>query len=345
MFDDEDASNPSEALSSLPIHAVIHKRTDDMAAAVAARDTSAAKRILALDRILAQYFASDPRVVIINPMEGIWRLVDRRKISEAVDRVFGPPDLPNCQHVPYRHRKDMSFAGNIKTAAWTQVPVRKGSLAVERAIQDKLSFPIILKRRVACGTKASHEMVIAYDMDGALAAIKAVFGGSDQPLSIDSHDYPIPGCAEDFAAEIIAQQFITYHGGVLFKVYSIGSNVAVQPRPSVNHSIKAPHCGYYYFDSHSLKRGDHFAFDPNTGCSKLTEAIMPSPKLTKSIIAELSKELGLSLLGVDLVYDIHSKYYYIVDINYFPGYKGVAKPYESLLQHICNQVWEQLEEQ
>ena len=316
-------------------HAFIHKRTDDMAAAVSGGDKMAASRISKLSQLLQGYNRplSSPPIVAIDPLEGVWRLVDRRRMSEAIDKAFG--------------RTCKIHGQTVATLPWTIIPLKSGTAAMRSAIEGRLKFPIIVKRRLACGTRASHEMVIAYDMHGFLTAMKVVFGAEDLPensaSSSDSDSSPSRSSTsrnDDFTNGVIAQEFMANHGGVLFKVYAVANNIIVQPRRSVQHTIESPDGGYYYFDSQRLGRAESFDFDATTGYSTSTKAMMPSRNLTHSIIATLSKELGLSLIGVDLVYDLRLKCFYIVDINYFPGYKGVNHAYEWILQHICDRVWQ-----
>lgn len=325
-----------------------------MAAAVATSDNAAVVRLGRLASILAEksFFPSciagtrtearPPRsypVVAVDPLEGVWKLVDRRLICQAVDQAFGRA----------RESKFQTPCEKVAAVPWVQVSVKQSDDEIREQLQGKLRFPVILKRRLACGSKASHEMVIAYDIDGALAAIKVVFGPGpvimekEKPMGIAF----LPGLvqpANDFACDVIAQEFIANHGGVLFKIYAIGKRITVQPRRSVDHTVSGPAGGYYYFDSQRLGRTEAYAFDKNTGCCKATEVVMPSRELTASIVADLSKELGLTLIGVDLVYDVRAKRYYVVDINYFPGYKGVATAREWMLEHVCNLVWKRLQE-
>lgn len=328
-----------------------------MAAAVATADNAAVRRCSRLANILRDHRFCTPRfllhrdvapqrsypVVAVDPLDGVWKLVDRRLICQAVDQAFS-------------HGRDARFVtpcDSVGAVPWVQVSVKQTDQEIRQHIQGNLRFPIILKRRLACGSKASHEMVVAYDIDGALTAINVVFGPG--PVIMEK-DKPmgngfLPGLvqpANDFACDVIAQEFIADHGGILFKIYAIGSRVVVQPRLSVDHTISGPAGGYYYFDSQRLGRTEElkgFAFDQNTGCCKATEAVKPSQELTASIVTDLSKELGLTLVGVDLVYDVRLKKYYVVDINYFPGYKGIATANKWILEHVCNLVSKRLQEE
>lgn len=408
------------------IHAIIHKRTDDMALLKAHADEGAILRI----RCLTAALGEEGDVTAIDDLDGVWRLIDRCRISRAVDAALAEGNgkkkivLRRCRRLALPARLPchvpVAVPAEVDTLPWACVPTAAGTAAVRRALAP-LRFPVILKRRLACGTKASHEMVVAFDMHSALAAIVDVFRTpvslprprlkSDpralSPQSSPSHCYSphaLPTSrnnvvqADDsdpnhiaattvhadldatrheptFVSDVVAQEFIPDHGGVLFKVYAIGDNVVVQPRASItitsstlisttNTNLSTQHLrppqehqqrsnnnndnnnginGYYYFDSQQLnhsKAPQRFEFDPSTGFSKRTQAIMPPNRLAQRVVKALSLELGLALIGIDMIYDVRSRRYFIVDVNYFPGYKGVANAYEWILQHICNRVWQ-----
>jgi glutathione synthase/RimK-type ligase-like ATP-grasp enzyme len=49
-------------------------------------------------------------------------------------------------------------------------------------------------------------------------------------------------------------------------------------------------------------------------------------KITASIkkLAQiLAKELNLKIFGFDLIKPLHTKKYYLIDVNDFPGFKGI----------------------
>lgn len=194
-------------------------------------------------------------------------------------------------------------------------------------------------------------MAIAHDIDGALAALKTVFNlpslsVEHSPEDISPHLQSTDPLLvqDDIATGIVAQEFIPNHGGVLFKVYAVGDKVAVQPRASIHDNMESSPGGYFCFDSQRLSRAVDFTFDPISGVSEGTDAIMPSREVVAAVVAELSRELDLSLIGVDIVHDIQSGMYFVVDVNYFPGYNGVHQAHEWVLQHICDLVWKQLHE-
>lgn len=363
------------------VHAIIHKHTDDMAIVAAGGsggDIDAWRRVTNLKAMLSATSTA------IDELSGVWRLIDRSLILGAVDAALTPPQLDLTKRFPSQVADAPSLP--VGTLPWVSFPITKGGDVIRRAL-GTLNFPVILKRRLACGSKATHEMVVAHDFPAAISAITSVFhapsaGGvninenhdelehlvDDRPLEQLVDDRPLEQVVDDacpleqvatndvtkcrsyivdtehageITSEILAQEFVADHGGVLFKLYVVGENVSVQPRMSVDITQMSPTLGgYYYFDSQRMCRENalHLEFDASSGISKATCAIMPGQKLVQYIAKNLCSELGLNLIGIDLIFNVQTSKYYVVDINYFPGYKGVTSAHEWILQHICDRV-------
>jgi hypothetical protein len=66
-------------------------------------------------------------------------------------------------------------------------------------------------------------------------------------------------------------------------------------------------------------------------------------KINKEYLDELSliyiKEYGINLLGLDFVYNIENNVYYLIDSNYYPGYKEITLDFNDILtERILNQL-------
>jgi inositol-1,3,4-trisphosphate 5/6-kinase / inositol-tetrakisphosphate 1-kinase len=57
-------------------------------------------------------------------------------------------------------------------------------------------------------------------------------------------------------------------------------------------------------------------------------------KRIEEITKILKKEFHLSLFGFDILIEKETNDYFIVDINYFPGYKNVENFDEKLLKYL-----------
>ncbi|XP_071935656.1 inositol-tetrakisphosphate 1-kinase 3-like isoform X9 [Coffea arabica] len=117
-------------------------------------------------------------------------------------------------------------------------------------------------------------------------------------------------------------------GGVLFKVYIIGEFIKVVRRfslPDVCKRELSKIAGVFPFPrvSCASASADGADLDP-----KVAE-LPPSP-LLEMLARELRLRLGLQLFNIDIIREYGTRdLYYIIDINYFPGY-GKMPDYEHI---------------
>lgn len=224
------------------LHAILHKCTDDMVAAVSFSNRVAAMHVSRLAQLLGKYrFTPAPfmnstavntrrsfPVVAVDPLDCVWKLVDRRLIYESVDQIFG-------------RNSAGQFSTNYEKVGilpWVLLNVKQSDEDIRARLQDVLKFPVIIKRRPACGSTKSHDMVIAYDIGGAIASMRFVFSFKDPEQGDEDalgefypnfiSGFPHPG--EDFANEVIAQEFISDHRGIFSN--SMQSGVKYQYSPA-----------------------------------------------------------------------------------------------------------------
>lgn len=343
--DDEDggvaAHHPSPA-ARLQLDAIIHKRTDDMAVLLpchgdspldAVATEAVRGRMVALNAALAP-----PSVTAIDSLSGVWRVVDRFRLVDAVDAALRRARLDRVGVLPHTD------------GAALMAPARSGT--APRWLTA--GGPLLLKRRRACGEAASHELLLVADAAAGRRALSGVL----------SRHYP---------ADVLVTPFVEDHGGVVFKVYAIGRSVTVQTRASISPALgrevggAGGGSGILSFDiatmlslkktrlSHAAggDRGGGSSFGrpggewPAASCTDAQAASEPatphvpgqppsppSLKLASALVRAIGGELGMSLLGIDLVCDARTGIYYVVDVNYFPGYTGVVDAHDVLLRHV-----------
>ncbi|KAI2805748.1 Inositol-tetrakisphosphate 1-kinase [Blomia tropicalis] len=145
---------------------------------------------------------------------------------------------------------------------------------------------------------------------------------------------------QDINPPCVAQTFIN-HNARLFKLFIIKDKYFVIERPSIknfkpNYTYETVH-----FDSHDISK-------PYSS-SALTELdeedvmtlnmVEPNKKRLDRIVKVITKELGLFLLGIDVIIENETGRYAIIDMNSFPGYDGV----DNFLELYCNIVIEEIE--
>lgn len=296
-----------DRLGSTQHHGLIHKRTDDFVAELSLVGPASDVRY-SVDSMLRG------GVVAVDNPAGIHRLVDRASMARTISNGLA------------RSPALASFVRNLRWAC-VRASLPKGDIIASLA---EFSFPVIIKRRLACGSPESHVMAIANDAE---AAAEAIIGfGAD-----------VPAEGREYALSMFVQEFIADHGGVLFKLYSVGERVVVQARHNVEQDdapVKTKNC--FQFDSQTLGKA---APASRTMRRAPAGAPMPPAELSRQIAAVMRKELKLDLIGVDIIFDMTRGSYSIVDINYFPGYKGVKDANRWILLHAVKKVLEERQKQ
>lgn len=360
LFDDDGITLTPAALQHR-VHAVLHKRTDDMASAIAYGDQDASYRLSVLSNILQYgmpFLVSEENkeiytrypVVQIDPLSGVWRLVDRAKLLTVIDRAFGYDECSKQSGEEGTDSTDLTDQPDrVRTLPWTMIPTLETSTrSIDILLEaSDVQFPVILKPRVACGDPVSHCMAVASNSAQVVSALQKVFRVSEPPSK--------------FCEFVVAQQFVPRHDNVLFKIYAVAAHVLVQSRLSIGFAheeayntngsssneyddkkvVRTEDNQYFYFDSQALSHKTIVTFDNDASRGIGNDVKKPDDNLAKHIIHKLEQQLdGISLLGVDIVYDVDKKTYFIVDVNYFPGYKHFPAAFSHLLQTIVDKVAE-----
>jgi len=167
---------------------------------------------------------------------------------------------------------------------------------------SKLKFPILVKPHSAYFANGSHDMSLVFSLD---------------KLS-------------DVTTPCLLQEFCN-HGGVLYKVFVVGTQFNICERPSIKDTTEISSKSTIYFDSHVVsKTGKAYlkeihSFDPNQKqwytCDEKPD--MLNEVVVKEIIVRIQKITGLLLFGFDLLIENETGNYALIDINQFPSYSGI----------------------
>ncbi|XP_016568959.1 inositol-tetrakisphosphate 1-kinase 3 isoform X1 [Capsicum annuum] len=177
-----------------------------------------------------------------------------------------------------------------------QLVIEKDSSSIPDAVgKAGLRLPIVAKPLAA----KSHELSLAYDK-----------------FSLQMLEPPL-----------VLQEFIN-HGGILFKVYIVGETVKVVRRfslPDVSKRELSKNPGVFRFPrvSCAAASADEADLDPCVG-------ELPPRPLLERLAKELRRRSGLRLFNLDIIRELGTEdRYYVIDINYFPGY-GKMPEYEHI---------------
>ncbi|XP_050375853.1 inositol-tetrakisphosphate 1-kinase 3 isoform X2 [Argentina anserina] len=234
-----------------------------------------------------------------------WRqiLEDYRKTHPEVT-VLDPPDaiqpLHNRQSM-LQAVADMDLSDSYgKVGVPRQLVIKRDASSIPDAVADSgLKLPLVAKPLVNDGSVKSHQLSLAYDR-----------------YSLQKLEPPL-----------VLQEFVN-HGGVLFKVYIVGEAIKVVRRfslPDVSKRELSETAGVYRFPrvSCAAASADDADLDPRI-------AELPPRPLLERLAKELRRRLGLRLFNLDMIREHGTRdRFYIIDINYFPGY-GKMPEYEHI---------------
>lgn len=234
--------------------------------------------------VLREYVAQNPDVCCVDPLECTSKVVDRTALGEVLTRVE-------------RKLADIRVRG----PRYCVVQDLQDPQVLDQLLTAGLSPPFIVKPQVACGTIDSHQMALVR-----------------HPGAVSQLTLPTPA---------LIQEFVN-HNGLVHKVYVLGNKVFSALRPSIpNVSCSTSlDSAVIMFDSlKSLPTQLPDEFSPPSGPSQLEvpPACSTLPNEVQLSVAEcLREELGLTLFGFDIVQSVDTGEYLVVDVNYFPNYKG-----------------------
>jgi inositol-1,3,4-trisphosphate 5/6-kinase / inositol-tetrakisphosphate 1-kinase len=126
------------------------------------------------------------------------------------------------------------------------------------------------------------------------------------------------------------QEFIN-HDATIFKIYVMGADSHIVVRKSLpNFQLDAR--DPVDFNSQDWKHGppEEHARD------YAGKYAQPNIDVVKRISTAISADLGLTLFGYDIITNIDTGKHAIIDVNYFPDYKGVDSVHSRLLQHLVD---------
>lgn len=176
-----------------------------------------------------------------------------------------------------------------------QVVVHDSILLSDLSVFQALKFPVIAKPLLANASSNSHQMSLVFNNNGL----------------------------KELEAPVILQQFVN-HGGVIFKVYVAGKHVKCVLRNSLPDISQ---------EKLNNSTGNVMPFSQISNlCPNLSgEVEMPAKGLVEQVGQGLRQALNLNLFNFDLIRDsAHKDRYFVIDINYFPGYEKLPS-YEALL--------------
>ncbi|ORZ16260.1 inositol-tetrakisphosphate 1-kinase [Absidia repens] len=225
---------------------------------------------------------------------------------------------------PCAHKKDSLF----------EIPqyIKLDSAKSISEVTDNLIFPLMCKRRTACSSTESHQMTIIPSPQHLTEKWADQYGDNEP---------------------VIIQNFIQ-HDGVIIKVYVARGQIHVSTRPSFINVTEDT--ATIEFDSQLLPKQFDDAITSSaldssrpslrqfilssdaTNIQAQKEALIDYDRL-QQMADTLQGQLGLTFYGFDVLLESVTNNYYVVDINYFPGFKNFPK-FQSVFVNILKDALE-----
>lgn len=140
----------------------------------------------------------------------------------------------------------------------------------------------------------------------------------------------LPEDLVNFTSPCILQEYIN-HGGIIFKLYAIGSQLSCDIRPSTRDIQPGESINLsFHSEKPEVKNGIW------THPRDFSDVKVPIDDFLK-ISADLRKALNVDLIGFDILID-ENKHYWIIDVNYFPSYRGVKDLWPKLLHFFLEKL-------
>ncbi|EGR29090.1 inositol -triphosphate 5 6 kinase, putative [Ichthyophthirius multifiliis] len=264
-----------------------------------------------IDLHFQQFFKKFPQIVVLDDMKYYNILNNRVNLQNFIENIL---------------KDDQIF--NTFIQKFPQIQLKVPQMVIFNPLKDsfddffnknkqELNYPLLIKPTTACSTQLSHFMAIILHEKGLNKAIQT------KPFN---------------QTEIIIQELIN-HDGKIYKLYSIGNYTEKQVRasiPNIDTQKYQQEEGIWYFDSQK----SFFSQLPIACEQKIENKYF---ELNKQVVNEISqliiRQLKINLFGFDIVKKTKTQEYYIIDINYFPGYKDfkdVCEKMQQLYYEILN---------
>ncbi|KAA3481474.1 inositol 1,3,4-trisphosphate 5/6-kinase 4 [Gossypium australe] len=299
------------------VDVILHKATDEIVSIELNSSSESSYRIGYTKGMqeLQRHIENHNDCFEVDPLNSIYPVLDRLKIQQLLLGL-----------------EDLNAGGRCKVRAphFLKVNSFDEPDLVQRLHDATLSLPSIVKPQVACGVADAHSMVnISLNTNPFLYHdIKHyLLGEALQYSSLYSHFLAIVFKVEDFKVlnvplPAVIQEYVD-HSSTLFKFYVLGDTVF--------HTVKKSMPNADVLIKSSEKNGSKpLLFDslkslPTATTNQHSEGRNPclDLALVNKAAERLSKRLGLTIFGFDVVIQEGSGDHVIVDVNYLPSFKEI----------------------
>jgi inositol-1,3,4-trisphosphate 5/6-kinase/inositol-tetrakisphosphate 1-kinase len=276
-----------------PFSVILHKLTDQMSRV---QDGS----MTHID-IFQLYTKQNPETIVIDPINNVMRLLDRRHQYT---------DVRDCDVLETNYRY---FIPSFVELTSSDVNENRRLL-----LENDVRFPIV------CKPSVSH-----------LFAMSPSSVEKEEQMAIIFNERGL----EDITSPCVAQTFVN-HNARLFKIFVVGQKHFIIQRPSIKNFYHSSHEKTIFFNSNDVSKSNSSCFLNQLDELDLLShpLIEPDCKKMEQFVRGIQKKFGLDLLGIDVIIENDTGRYAVIDINAFPGYDGVPEFFSALLSLIREKI-------
>jgi FMN phosphatase YigB (HAD superfamily) len=278
----------------LPFHIFIHKAHDLM--------TSTTPTSKALLHTLLLFLNKNPHILVLDNMHSVSLLTSREQADSSTAHALLSNNIQDlCLKYHISVRTPFSFLFYNGNNVLESIRVLKDAFEERRMCaqeqeQMECAFPLLVKPACACFTVNSHLLSLVFSRKGLEEVLQM---------------------GEYRDSDVIVQSFVNHYARI-HKLYTVGRHVSILVKKSIPSELgKSKSVDYLCFDSQKPFPPDWY--DVLEGEEIKEKEI--NFEFVSQICKELNAELGLNVMGYDFVIQEETGVYYIVDQNYFPGYK------------------------
>jgi len=318
IFEDEQCDLPF--IGKKKAHVLLHKVTGEMVEANADLP-SKEQAARALDRL--HDIVSETKCVEVDSRSDIEPLVRRTTMWGVIRKIESR--APNLVKAPRQRTLCGALVRKVGESANTLLTTVDGAKKLQSllfALEKGSSSSYIVKTSLACGTSDSHKMaLVKFTPDSAVATLPKMEGAMLANPSKEEDEWDID--------TVVAQEYVS-HGSSFLKVYVIGDQVTVQVRRTLR--FEEDEGG----TANAICRVNSADIGKQPG--QFLDATDSRQAKCEDVAKVIRGETGLGLFGFDLLEEDGTDKLVLVDINYFPGYKGVPGVADAIIDYVLTKL-------
>lgn len=248
----------------------------------------------------SNYLLKQLKIELIDPVERMNVVLDRLQMCTVLETISKIARL--------------KLALPVRSPAWRYVKTYEDIRSTKyQSSGFQISYPCLVKPQIGCGPSEAHQMALVL-----------------QPEGFDEIEIPSPG---------VIQEYVN-HSSMVWKVYVAGEQVLYEQRVSMPDidmvtGQELPSC--VEFDSlKSLPTCLPWMRPGNRKISNPDFQGIMNQNFLQQLARVVREEVGLQVLGFDVVFDRKAGEAVIIDINYFPSFGSLKEAPKAFQKFVIN---------